>query len=29
MKSVQKIRKALSIEREAVGVKYSDESPAM
>ena len=25
--SVEKIREALGIEREAVGVKYSDESP--
>ena len=27
MESVEKIRKALGIEREAVGVKYTDESP--
>ena len=27
MESVEKIRKALDIEREAVGVKYTDESP--
>jgi uncharacterized protein (DUF169 family) len=28
MESVNKIRKALGIKREAVGVKYTDESPA-
>ena len=29
MKTVKEIRNALGIEREAVGVKYTDESPAV
>ncbi len=29
MESVEKVRKALGIEREAVGVKYTDESPSV